>query len=162
MGCALLGLHEYWRRGRFLRETIEDARESFVAAMDDDFNTSSVLAVLFELVKAINTAHDQGVAGPFYEAAQRTLGELAGVLGVTLTAPAVAATASVDGWRSPLSICWLTSVPRCEPSNSGPWPTRFATNSRRWVLCWKTVARARTGVLKNRLLCLPQKRVPNE
>ena len=79
-----------------LRQASEDARERFIAAMDDDFNTSSVLAVLFELVKAINTARDQGVAGPFYEAAQRTLGELAGVLGVTLTAPAVAAAASVD------------------------------------------------------------------
>ncbi len=46
--------------------------------------------------KAINTARDQGVAGPFYEAAQRTLGELAGVLGVTLTAPVAAAVSSVD------------------------------------------------------------------
>ncbi len=42
------------------------------------------LAVIFDLVRAINTARDAGVAGPFYEAAQRTLRELAGVLGLTL------------------------------------------------------------------------------
>lgn len=67
-----------------LREATEHAREAFMAAMDDDFNTSSALAALFELVRAINTARDAGVSGPFYQAAQRTLRELTGVLGLTL------------------------------------------------------------------------------
>jgi cysteinyl-tRNA synthetase len=67
-----------------LREATENARDGFLKAMDDDFNTATAIAVIFELVRAINTARDAGVSGPFYEAAQRTLRELAGVLGLTL------------------------------------------------------------------------------
>lgn len=62
----------------------ENARASFIEAMDDDFNTSSAMAAIFELVRAINSARDGGVTGPFYEAAQQTLHELTGVLGLTL------------------------------------------------------------------------------
>jgi len=79
-----------------LRQATEDARERFITAMDDDFNTSSALATLFELVKAINTGRDQNVAGPFYEAAQRTLRELAGILGLSLAEAAPEAASSVD------------------------------------------------------------------
>ena len=79
-----------------LRQATEDARERFITAMDDDFNTSSGLAALFELVRAINTARDQGVAGPFFEAAQRTLRELAATLGLTLEGVVPEAVASVD------------------------------------------------------------------
>ncbi|MCX6044604.1 MAG: cysteine--tRNA ligase [Chloroflexi bacterium] len=71
-----------------LREATEKARASFIEAMDADFNTSSAQATLFELVRAINTAREANVAGPFYEAAQRTLHELGGVLGLTLEEPA--------------------------------------------------------------------------
>jgi cysteinyl-tRNA synthetase len=67
-----------------LREATENARTAFLTAMDDDFNTASAIAAIFELVRAINTARDAGVAGPFFEASQRTLRELAGVLGLTL------------------------------------------------------------------------------
>jgi len=67
-----------------LRVSTENARASFIKAMDDDFNTSSALAVLFELVKAINTARSAGVGGPFFTTAQKTLRELGGVLGLTL------------------------------------------------------------------------------
>jgi cysteinyl-tRNA synthetase len=56
--------------------------------MDDDFNTAGGIAALFELVRAINSARTAGVAGPFYAAAQQTLRELAGILGLTLTEPA--------------------------------------------------------------------------
>jgi cysteinyl-tRNA synthetase len=52
--------------------------------MDDDFNTANALAVLFEMVRAINSARSAGVGGPFFETAQRTFRELAGVLGLTL------------------------------------------------------------------------------
>ena len=38
-------------------------------------------------MRAINTARAAGVSGPFYDAAQRTLKELAGVLGLTLAGP---------------------------------------------------------------------------
>lgn len=68
-----------------LREAAENARDAFIQAMDDDFNTASALAVIFELVRAINTARSAGVSGPFFEAGQRTLRELTGVLGLTLS-----------------------------------------------------------------------------
>lgn len=73
-----------------LREATEAARKGFRQAMDDDFNTSAALAVLFELVRAINTARAAGVSGPFFQTGQETLTELAGVLGLSLadTAPA--------------------------------------------------------------------------
>lgn len=72
-----------------LREATENARATFAESMDDDFNTSSGMAAIFELVRAINTARDAGVSGPFFDAAQRTLRELAGILGMKLAdAPA--------------------------------------------------------------------------
>lgn len=67
-----------------LREATENARANFIEAMDDDFNTSSALAAIFELVRAINSARDQGVGGPFFDAAQQSLRELTGVLGLKL------------------------------------------------------------------------------
>ena len=66
-----------------LRQATEEARISFIQAMDDDFNTSSGLAAIFGLVTAINTARSVGVSGPFYDAAQQTLRELGGILGLT-------------------------------------------------------------------------------
>jgi len=78
-----------------LRQATENARAGFVEAMDDDFNTSSALAVLFDLVRAVNSARSAGVSGPFYEAAQRTLRELAGILGLTLEGPAAESGSSV-------------------------------------------------------------------
>ncbi len=65
-----------------LRLATENARAVFIASMDDDFNTSGGMAAMFDLVRAINTARDRGVAGPFFEAAQRTLRELGGILGM--------------------------------------------------------------------------------
>ena len=67
-----------------LREATENARANFIDAMDDDFNTSSAMAAIFELVRAINAARDAEVGGPFFDAAQQTLRELTGVLGLTL------------------------------------------------------------------------------
>jgi cysteinyl-tRNA synthetase len=67
-----------------LLEFTEAARAGFRRAMDDDLNTSAALAHLFELVRAINTARAAGVSGPFFQAAQETLRELADVLGLSL------------------------------------------------------------------------------
>lgn len=78
-----------------LREAAEKARASFIKVMDADFNTSSAQAAMFELVRAINTGREAGVTGPFYEAAQRTLRELGGVLGLTLEEPASEAVGDV-------------------------------------------------------------------
>ena len=59
-------------------------REQFIAAMDDDLNTSKALAALFDLAHDINRSRDEGrkVAD-----AQAALLELADVLGLTLTEP---------------------------------------------------------------------------
>ena len=80
-----------------LRQATEDARAAFIAAMDDDFNTAGALAALFDLVRAINSARTAGVGGPFYEAAQRTLRDLAGVLGLTLAGSSLGAAESDNG-----------------------------------------------------------------
>jgi cysteinyl-tRNA synthetase len=52
--------------------------------MDDDFNTPLAIAALHELVKAINTARDQGATDDQLKPAQETLRELTGVLGLRL------------------------------------------------------------------------------
>ncbi len=60
---------------------LDAVRERFVDAMEDDLGTAQALAVLFELARSINRGRD---AGETIEAAQATLRELAGVLGLTL------------------------------------------------------------------------------
>jgi cysteinyl-tRNA synthetase len=57
------------------------ARERFIAALEDDLNTSQALAALFELARDINRGRD---AGRSIAAAQQTMRELAGVLGLRL------------------------------------------------------------------------------
>jgi cysteinyl-tRNA synthetase len=67
-----------------LASQAESTKQSFIDAMDDDFNTPLALAALYELVKAINTARDQGVTADQLKPAQDTLRELSGVLGLRL------------------------------------------------------------------------------
>jgi len=62
----------------------EATHHDFIAAMDDDFNTPLVMAALHELVKAINTARDQGATDEQLNPAQTVLRELTGVLGLRL------------------------------------------------------------------------------
>ena len=62
----------------------DSAKQAFIDAMDDDFNTPLALAALYELVKAINTARDQGVTAEQLGPAQGILRELTGVLGLRL------------------------------------------------------------------------------
>jgi cysteinyl-tRNA synthetase len=61
--------------------------EKFVAAMDDDFNTSQAVATLFDLARDINRAEETGMAAG---KARETLKDLGGVLGLTFKAPAEA------------------------------------------------------------------------
>lgn len=60
------------------------AKAAFVGAMDDDFNTASALAALFELVRQINQGRDAGANDAQLQAAQDALRELSGVLGLRL------------------------------------------------------------------------------
>ena len=69
-----------------LQERAEEARKAFDAAMDDDFTTPGALSQLFELVRAINQARDEGVGEDDLSAAQSVLIELAAVLGLRLEA----------------------------------------------------------------------------
>ena len=68
-----------------LSAAAEAARASFIEAMDDNFNAPVALAVLFDLVRALNTARDAGLAPAPLATAQATLRELAGVLGLRLS-----------------------------------------------------------------------------
>jgi cysteinyl-tRNA synthetase len=70
-----------------LLEAASTARDRFIAAMDNDFNSPGALATLFDLVRAINTARDAGVGGTPFAEAQETLRELASVLGLRLEEP---------------------------------------------------------------------------
>lgn len=85
---APLGANESGPVADALTAAVQTARQRFVATMDDDFNTAGALGVLFDLVRAINTARDAGVGGAPFDDAQATLRELAGVLGLTLVAAA--------------------------------------------------------------------------
>ncbi len=70
---------------------VEAVRGKFTATMDDDLNTAGALAVLFDLVRAINSARDAGISGEPFDTAQAALRELAGVLGLRLAAQPQAA-----------------------------------------------------------------------
>ena len=67
-----------------LASQAESIRQSLTDAMDDDFNTPLALAALYELVKAINTARDNGATEGQLKPAQSTLRELTGVFGLQL------------------------------------------------------------------------------
>ncbi len=69
----------------WLGKQTETARQAFIEAMDDDFNTSGGLATLFELVRVINTARDAGATGAELESAREELRTLTGVLGLRLS-----------------------------------------------------------------------------
>lgn len=80
------GAHAEGEAASRLQAATAAARPAFVAAMDDDLNTSVALATIFELVRNINVARDAGVSGPVFVAAQDELRALCDVLGLTLEA----------------------------------------------------------------------------
>jgi cysteinyl-tRNA synthetase len=61
--------------------------DRFIESMDDDLNTASALAAMFDLSREINRGRDEGRE---IGNAQATLLELAGVLGLTLEEPEAA------------------------------------------------------------------------
>ena len=75
-----------------LADAVVRARQGFLAAMDDDLNTSGALAAIFELVTEVNRRADavlKGTAPPLGEArglaeARDALDELLGVLGLRI------------------------------------------------------------------------------
>jgi cysteinyl-tRNA synthetase len=67
-----------------LHGQINKSETGFIESMDDDFNTGGALGNLFDLVRGINKARDEGAADEEMAAAQNKLRELAGVLGLQL------------------------------------------------------------------------------
>jgi cysteinyl-tRNA synthetase len=67
-----------------LASQAESTKQAFTNAMDDDFNTPLALAALYELVKAVNTARDNGANDAQLKPAQSMLRELTGVFGLRL------------------------------------------------------------------------------
>lgn len=68
-----------------LNEAAERVRQAFVEAMDDDFNTSSAMAAIYELVKLINQARADGAIDAQLEQAQSVFNELTSTLGLVLS-----------------------------------------------------------------------------
>jgi cysteinyl-tRNA synthetase len=79
-----------------LKQQIEDTRQNFIEAMDDDFNTASTLGHLFDFVRAINNARDSGLDAAGLGEAQSLLIELTGILGLQLEKQASAETSKAD------------------------------------------------------------------
>ncbi len=73
--------------GDDLESAAEEAREKFIEAMDDDFNTARAIAPLFDLARAINQARDAGAPTEALAPAQEILRGLSDVLGLTLQEP---------------------------------------------------------------------------
>jgi len=74
---------------RAFGKAVDDAREEFVAQMDDDFNTSGALAAIFTLVTAANkylAEAGDDISTPVSLRGADTLTELADVLGIDLAA----------------------------------------------------------------------------
>ncbi len=69
--------------GGVLAGALTTAEHDFRTALDDDFNTAGALAALFELVRAINRARDEGAPVFDIAAGQAKLAKLVEVLGVT-------------------------------------------------------------------------------
>ena len=67
-----------------LAEQIETTKTGFVEAMDEDFNTAGALGGIFDLVRVINQARSEDATDDELEPAQKTLRELAGILGLQL------------------------------------------------------------------------------
>ncbi|HZK16718.1 MAG TPA: cysteine--tRNA ligase [Anaerolineaceae bacterium] len=70
---------------RKLEEAAEGARQAFIEAMDDDFNTALAMAPIHELVKTINQARADGANAVQLEKAQTVFNELTGTLGLVLS-----------------------------------------------------------------------------
>ncbi len=67
-----------------LAATAASAKTNFTDAMDNDFNTAGAIAALFEIVKAINIARDNGATDVQLKPAQDLFHEFANVLGLKL------------------------------------------------------------------------------
>ncbi|MEM3030207.1 MAG: cysteine--tRNA ligase [Candidatus Micrarchaeia archaeon] len=76
------------RPAKWLEEAVAKHREAFLAAMDNDFDTSTALAHLFEIAKHINTYINEGkIDSHVLEHAVAEYKSLAGILGLLESLP---------------------------------------------------------------------------
>ncbi len=61
---------------------LDQFRENFITAMDDDMNTADAITAIFDLVSAINVAVKDGASKSYAEEATKRIQELADVLGI--------------------------------------------------------------------------------
>jgi cysteinyl-tRNA synthetase len=67
---------------REFTKSFDEYRRRFDEAMDDDLNTADAVGVLFELVRAVNTAVELAPTRAFAKACRAMIGEFADVLGL--------------------------------------------------------------------------------
>ncbi len=72
-----------------LKGGISLVKESFLKNMDDDFNTAGALGFIFDFVKEINHARDEGADHDSLSEAQTVLIDLTGVLGLQLVSDVI-------------------------------------------------------------------------
>ncbi|MEA4806071.1 cysteine--tRNA ligase [Acetobacterium wieringae] len=65
-------------------DSLAKYKNDFIAAMDDDINTADAIAVIFELVRDLNSNLDATSSQPAIIAGQNTFAELTGVLGLAV------------------------------------------------------------------------------
>ncbi|MEJ2413454.1 MAG: cysteine--tRNA ligase [Anaerolineales bacterium] len=73
-----------WDGAEDLKLRSAEVKDLFESAMDDDFNTAGALGHIFDFVKEINQARDEGADENSLSAAQDTLRKLTAVLGLEL------------------------------------------------------------------------------
>lgn len=73
-----------WDGAEDLKLRSTEVKDLFESAMDDDFNTAGALGHIFDFVKEINQARDEGADEDALTAAQDTLRKLTAVLGLEL------------------------------------------------------------------------------
>ena len=65
-------------------QKLEDRREQFIKAMDDDLNTADALAALFELVRAVYKLPQGGVSREAVQLGMDKMKAICGVLGLLM------------------------------------------------------------------------------
>jgi cysteinyl-tRNA synthetase len=73
-----------WDGAEDLKLRSAEVKDLFESAMDDDFNTAGALGHIFDFIKEINQARDEGADEDALSAAQDTLRQLTAVLGLEL------------------------------------------------------------------------------
>jgi len=104
---ALAGLDSFAARSaQFAGGSVDESIKSrFVAAMDNDLDTTQAMAIIFDTVRAANAAVDAGDA-PTVASLRATVIEIAGALGLELSAGSdvdadvVAKAAALDAARA--------------------------------------------------------------